>query len=220
VPKFAEFFSDGDLFKIECMKDSGHVSRPTPNLQSWSSLHSLLKKLEAGLKGQALFNFYGSKRTFLSDNADILQQLWPSDEPTCTPNLPQSQICPDTTDEKRSNKSFCYPSIKSLQNVQNSFEPPLSITEKNTPGIFSTTCRIEDLDKLVTIVGVHTHSFLVNKTHKIKKALTTDFRVRVKYKCFRSGHHEASSNPSSSHQTQQAVTIKPTRSGVEHVAPL
>jgi hypothetical protein len=102
---------------------------------------------------------------------------------------------------------FCYPSSKSLQNVQNSFEPPLSITEKNTPGIFSTTCRIEDLDKLVTIVGVHTHSFLVKKTHKIKKELTT-VRVRVKYKCFRSGHHEASSNPSNSDQTQQAVNHK------------
>ena len=207
VPKFAEFFTDGNLFKFECVKDSGHVSRPTPTLQSRSSLHSFLEKLEAGLKGQALFDFCSSKRTFLSDNADILQQLWPSDESTGTPNLPQSQICPDTTDEKRSHKSFCYPSSKSLQNVQNSFEPPLSITEKNTPGIFSTTCRIEDLDKLVTIVGVHTHSFLVKKTHKIKKELTT-VRVRVKYKCFRSGHHEASSNPSSSDQTQQAVNHK------------
>lgn len=202
VPKFAEFFTDGNLFKFECVKDSGHVSRPTPTLQSRSSLHSFLEKLEAGLKGQALFDFCSSKRTFLSDNADILQQLWPSDEPTGTPNLPQSQICPDTTDEKRSNKSFCYPSSKSLQKVQNSFEPPLCITEENTPGIFSTTCRIEDVDKLVTVVGVHTHSFLVNKTHKVKKEDTT-IKVRVKYKCFRSGHHEASSNPSGFDRTQQ-----------------
>jgi len=208
VPKFAEFFTDDNLFNFACVKDSGHVSRPTPTLQSRSSLRSFLEKLEAGLKGQALVDFCSSKRTFLSESADILQQLWPSDEPTCTPNLPQSQICPNTIDDKRSNKSFCYPSSKSLQNVQNSFDPPLSITETNTPGIFTTTSRIEDLDKLVTIVGVHTHSFLVKKSHKIKKEIPTDFTVRVKYKCFRSGHHEASSNPGSSVHTQQAVNHK------------
>ena len=171
-------------------KDPNIRNKSTPALLSRESLDNFLENLRAGLRGPDLSEFTINTDKFRTDHAELLDQLWPPlDQPT-----PSSAVLGFPDNRRPTDASHEIPLDHAIHNIKNTLQPPLSIERTEIPGIYTTTCRIEDLTKLVLAVGVYTHTHWVKKTHTSKASKARPAKIRVRYKCFRASNKKKTSH--------------------------
>ena len=211
--KFAEFLQADRKFIFPGQGLS------TPAIQSRSELYNFIDILATGFKGPAAVQqFSTDKQAFLSKHAQLLDRLWPPVENP--PASPTSSVLPN----KRDDKDYCCPSDNAIQNVEACFEPALQFTPTTQRGVYTVQVPIGDIPTFVTVLGVHTHSFWVNKSATREKEHSAKGQPqepedetshaqhkRVRYKCFRRNHCRRPSAKETSENAQGGETKKQSR---------
>eukprot|EP00976_Prorocentrum_cordatum_P085284 1186015-Prorocentrum_minimum.AAC.2 len=110
------------------------------------------------------------------------------------------------------------------ENVEACFEPALQFTPTTQQGVYTVQVPIGDIPTFVTVLGVHTHSFWVNKSATREKEHSAKGQPqepedetshtqhkRVRYKCFRRSHCRRPSAKETSENAQGGETKKQSR---------